>query len=142
MPINSSTHQPFNLWLVSTFQPGPADGAKRLNPPPPEGLERVWMEIELVFEFFEIIESSQAPSSPQKPPASSELISWASQIAPKSVQKSIKILMSLWSRFWRLLGPFGPPFWSLLAAQIGSSSAQEAPRSPQDAPRWSQDRPR
>ena len=29
--INSSTHQPFNLWLVSRLQPGPADCAERLN---------------------------------------------------------------------------------------------------------------
>ena len=28
---------------------------------------------------------------------------------PNSIQKSIKILMSFWSRFWCLLGPFWPP---------------------------------
>jgi hypothetical protein len=33
MPINSSTYQPFNPWLVSTSQPGPAVCAKRLNLP-------------------------------------------------------------------------------------------------------------
>ena len=61
---------------------------------------------EFLFEFFELKESSQAPRIPHggwvKPP-------WASQIAPKSIKKSIKILMSFWSRFWCLLGPFWPP---------------------------------
>ena len=42
--------------------------AARLNPPPPEGLERVWIEIEkffeFLFEFFELKESSQAPRIP------------------------------------------------------------------------------
>ena len=38
-----------------------------VNPPPPEGSERVWTEIEIVFEFFELKESSQAPRSPPGP---------------------------------------------------------------------------
>jgi hypothetical protein len=50
--------------------------------------------------------------------------------------------MSFWSPFWCLLGPFWPPFWGLLGAQIGRSSAQDAPRSPQDAPRRPPDRSR
>ena len=38
--------------------------AARLNPPPPEGLERDWIVIEIFFEFFELKESSQAPRIP------------------------------------------------------------------------------
>ena len=68
------------------------------------------------FEFFELKESSQAPRIPSGRGGGSP---WASKIGPKSIQKSIKMLMSFWSRFGRLLGPFWPPFWSLLGAQIG-----------------------
>ena len=138
--INSSTHQPMALRHFLT-RPGGLRAA-RLNPPPPEGSERVQTVFEIffefLFEFFELKESSQAP---RIPPGHASISKLASKIGPKSIQKLIKISMSFWSRFWRLLGPFWPPFWALLAAQIGPSSAQEAPRSPQDAPRWPQDRP-
>ena len=40
------------------------------------------------------------------------------------------------------MGPFWRRFWTLLGAQIASSSAQEAPRSLQDAPRRPQDEPK
>ena len=80
--------------------------AERLNPPPPEGSERVQIVFEIffefLFEFFELKESSQGPRSP---PQSSDLlhsISWAPQIGskfvPKSIQKSLLNLMSFWSR--------------------------------------------
>ena len=98
---------------------GAADCAERLNPPPPEGSERVWTDFEIFFEFFELKESSQGP---RIPPFSGPGSPWASKIAPKLVQKSIKILKSFWSRFWRLLGLFWPPFWALLATQIVPSS--------------------
>ena len=50
--------------------PGPCGlRAARLNPPPPEGSERVRMDFEIVFEFlfefFELKESSQGPRIPQ-----------------------------------------------------------------------------
>ena len=57
MPINSSTYQPFNPWPLSTLQPGPADCAKRLNPPPPEGSERVWID----FKFLSIFDNKAWP---------------------------------------------------------------------------------
>ena len=73
---------------------------ERLNPPPPEGSERVRTEIEIffefLFEFFELKESSQAP---RIPPGRGTGSPWASKIGPKSIKKSIKILMSFWSRF-------------------------------------------
>ena len=34
-------------------QLGQAECAERLNPPPPEGSERVWMDFEIFFEFFQ-----------------------------------------------------------------------------------------
>ena len=101
----------------------PRTARERLNPPPPEGSERVRMDFEIFFEFFELKESSQGPRSPQgSPPSKKKTLIQPPGLptfGPKSVQKSIKMLMSLWSRFGRLLGPFGPPFWELLGAQIG-----------------------
>ena len=70
-PITLYAHQLIN---ASTLQPVPrqhfvtrAGGlrAERLNPPPPEGSERVWTDFEIVFEFFELKESSQGPCIPQ-----------------------------------------------------------------------------
>ena len=64
--INSSTHQPMALRHFLT-RPGGLRAA-RLNPPPPEGSERVWTVFEIffefLFEFFELKESSQAPRIP------------------------------------------------------------------------------
>ena len=65
---------------LSTQQLRPAECAKRLNPPPPEGSERVWIVFEIVFEFFEIKELSQAPRIPPVPP----------ELAPNSVQNRSK----------------------------------------------------
>ena len=64
------------------------------------------MDFELVFRILRIKESSQAPRIPQSRPQS---LTQAPLVGPKSIQKSIKILMSFWSRFWCLLGPFWPP---------------------------------
>ena len=66
-----------------------------------------------------------APGEARRPPPTFH--DWVSKIGPKPIQKLIKIGVSFWSRFGCLLGPFWPPFWALLAAQIGPSSAQEAP---------------
>ena len=63
--FNSSTHQPMALRHFLT-RPGGLRAA-RLNPPPPEGSERVQMEIEFLFEFFEFKESCQGPRSPHPP---------------------------------------------------------------------------
>ena len=54
------------------------------------------------------------PAPPQWAPETFILLSLGSQ-------KSIKILMSFWSRFWCLLGPSWPPFW-------GSFGASGAPK--------------
>ena len=67
--VNSSTHQPMALRHFLT-RPGGLRAA-RLNPPPPEGSERVQIEIEIffefLFEFFELKESSQGPRIPHPP---------------------------------------------------------------------------
>ena len=57
-----------------------------------------------------------------------DLISWVSKIGPKSIKKSIKILMSFWSRFWRLLGPFGLPTWGRFRPFWRSSTAKFGPK--------------
>ena len=61
----------FDLWIFAFRFADVALGARpcglraaRLNPPPPEGSERVQTVFEIVFEFFEIKELSQAPRIP------------------------------------------------------------------------------
>mgnify|MGYP003337677667 CR=1 FL=1 len=109
--FNSSTHQPMALRHFLT-RPGGLRAA-RLNPPPPEGSERVRMDFEIffefLFEFFELKESSQAPRIPRGGLVTPQVVQVNLSCSKKSIQKSIKILMSFWSRFWCLLGPFWPP---------------------------------
>ena len=85
-----------------------------VNPPPPEGSERVQIVFEVFFEFFELKESSQAPRIPPSPliplplglkPAQQKLVQDSG-----SINKSIQNSKSFWSRFGCLLGPVWHPF--------------------------------
>ena len=126
--FNSSTHQPMALRHFLT-RPGGLRAA-RLNPPPPEGSERVRTVFRISCQFLTMKPGHAHSAGPEflkflgrRAPVLKVLgPSWASKFGPKSIQKSIKILMSFCSRFWRLLGAFWPPFWLLLAAKIGPSS--------------------
>ena len=52
--------------LSSTPEGAAVSRAQRVldNPPPPEGSERVWIDFEIFFEFFELKESSQGTHIP------------------------------------------------------------------------------
>ena len=103
-----------------------------VNPPPPEGLERVQTEIEIVFEFFEIKESSQAPRSPQGSPrelAARFLVPPnRSKIDPKINQNFDVILVSF-------LVPLGSLLASLLDPLGRPNRPKFGPRGPKIAPR-------
>ena len=80
------------------------------------------MDLEIVFDLVEIKELSQAPRSP---PVRRSWVPGASKFGPKSVLKSIKILMPFWSRFWCLLGPILGAFWDPFGTQIAPKSVLE-----------------
>ncbi len=97
------------------------------------------MDFEIVFEFFELKESSQAPRIPQKP--GPELIvnflglQIRSKIDPKIDQNFDVILVSF-------LVPLGSLLASLLDPLGRPNRPKFGPRGPKIAPRRPQDRPR
>ena len=96
-----------------------------VNPPPPEGSERVQTEIEFLFEFFELKESCQGPRSPHPP-----LVQFprASKISPKIDQNFDVILVSF-------LAPLGSLLASLLGPHGRPNRPKFGPRGPRIAPR-------
>ena len=95
-----------------------------MNPPPPEGSERVWTDFEIFFEFFEL-----------RTFRTSELPSWSSKIDPKIDQNVDVILVSflapLGSLLASLLGPLGRPN----RPKFGPRGPKIAPRRPKMTPR-------
>ena len=70
--VQPVTHHPN---AVLTIIPGPAVCAKRLNPPPPEGSERVWIVFEMVFNIFKLFQKS--PARPRAFRGDSTFVSWS-----------------------------------------------------------------
>ena len=110
--------------------PGPAECAKRLNPPPPEGSERVRMDFEIVFEILRIKRVLPGPAhsapvvlvTPDRAPI-------RSKIEPKIDQNFDVILVSFLVPLGSLLGPPEAP-------QIDPRSTQDRPKTHLDTTFW------
>ena len=128
---------------------------ERLNPPPPEGSERVRIRFR---NSLRILRTQRVKPGPAHSASRSE-------VGPLSIIKLIKIMMSFWYRFWCLLGPFWPPKTTpfgdqnrpkivprgvlrlLVFKKVDFPKNERHPRrehdiDPPGAPRWSQDRPK